>query len=103
MYNAQSLTYTDICVIKKWQLVTHNAQLKTDKKMKAKFKTNINCGGCIKSVTPFLNELDNLDEWKVDTDNPDKILEVILDDEDVDVIVETVKKAGFKIELIPLN
>lgn len=62
------------------------------------FKTNINCGSCIKSVTPFLNELDNVDSWKVDTENPDKILEVELDDEDVQSVVSAVEKAGFKIQ-----
>ena len=65
-----------------------------------KFKTNINCNGCIKSVTPFLNELDNLDIWKVDTDNSDKILEVILDDENEKTVIEAVKKAGFEIDKI---
>lgn len=65
-----------------------------------KYKTNINCGGCIKSVTPFLNELDNIDTWKVDTDNPDKILEVHLDDENEKNVVEAVLKAGFEIEPI---
>ncbi len=65
-----------------------------------KFKTNINCGSCIKSVTPFLNEVDNLDEWKVDTTNPDKILEVELDDNDEKTVIEAVKKAGFEIEEI---
>ena len=63
------------------------------------FKTNINCGSCIKSVTPFLNELDNVDTWKVDTENPDKILSVELDDENVSSVVDAVKKAGFNIEL----
>ena len=63
------------------------------------FKTNINCGNFIKSVTPFLNELDNVDSWKVDTENPDKILKVELDDEDVQAIVNAVEKAGFKIEV----
>lgn len=65
-----------------------------------KFKTNINCSSCIKSVTPFLNELDNVDLWKVDTDNPDKILEVTLDNDDEAVVIETVKKAGFDIEKV---
>jgi len=65
-----------------------------------KFKTNINCGGCISSVTPFLNELDNIDTWKVDTENPDKILEVNLEDENEQIVIETVKKAGFTIEPI---
>ncbi len=68
--------------------------------MTVKYKTNINCGGCIKSVTPFLNELDNVDTWKVDTENPDKILEVVLDDSNSAIVLETVKKAGFKIEEI---
>jgi len=63
------------------------------------FKTNINCGSCIKSVTPFLNELDNVDAWKVDTENPDKILKVELDDENASSVLEAVKKAGFNIEL----
>lgn len=63
-----------------------------------KFKTNINCSSCIRSVTPFLNELDNVDLWKVDTDNPDKILEVQLDDNDKEVVIAAVKKAGFDIE-----
>lgn len=65
---------------------------------KAKFKTNINCGSCIKSVTPFLNDVDNVDLWKVDTENPDKILEVELDDEDTSTVIEAVQKAGFNIE-----
>jgi copper chaperone len=63
-----------------------------------KYKTNINCGSCIKSVTPFLNELDNIDEWKVDTENPYKILTVEIDDEDSNAIIEAVKSAGYKIE-----
>ena len=63
------------------------------------FKTNINCGSCIKSVTPFLNELDNVDAWKVDTENPDKILKVELDDENPSSVLDAVKKAGFNIEL----
>ena len=65
-----------------------------------KFKTNINCNNCIKSVTPFLNEVDNIDLWKVDTENPDKILEVELDDENEATVVEAVKKAGYEIEKV---
>lgn len=65
-----------------------------------KFKTNINCGGCINSVTPFLNELDNIETWKIDTENPDKILEIELEDNNKGIIIESVKKAGFEIEEI---
>ena len=63
-----------------------------------KFKTNINCGGCLKSVTPHLDELDNVDSWKVDINNPDKILEVKLEDGNENAVVSAVKKAGFKID-----
>jgi copper chaperone len=67
--------------------------------MKYTFKTNINCGGCIASVTPALNQLDEIESWSVDTENPDKILSVELEDEaDPMSILETVSKAGFRIE-----
>ncbi|MCL7764694.1 heavy-metal-associated domain-containing protein [Polaribacter sp. Z014] len=65
-----------------------------------KYKTNIHCGSCIKSVTPVLNDLDNLDFWKVDLEHDDKILEVKLDDEDKDSVIKAVKSAGFEIEEI---
>ena len=61
------------------------------------FKTNINCDHCIKSVTPYLNEVDNVETWKVDTNTPDKILEVQLDDEDLNSVVNAVTAAGFEI------
>lgn len=68
--------------------------------MKIKYKTNIHCDGCLKAITPFLNDLNNVDSWKVDLENKDKILEVNLDDEN-DIIVEiAIKKAGFEIEKI---
>jgi len=41
-----------------------------------KFKTNINCGGCIKAVTPHLDKAEGVKSWSVDTVNPDKILTV---------------------------
>ncbi len=52
------------------------------------------------AVSPFLNELENIDSWKVDVNHPDKILEVVLDDSDEKTVIKTVKKAGFEIEKI---
>lgn len=63
-----------------------------------KFKTTINCGGCVKAVTPHLNKLDGVEEWKVDTDNPDKVLEVKTNTLEPATIKSTVEKAGFKAE-----
>lgn len=66
---------------------------------KIKFKTNINCGNCIKSVKPFLDEAIGEGNWKVDTENPDKILSVGKDFE-LSEVVEAVTDAGFKIQKI---
>jgi len=67
---------------------------------KVKFKTNINCNNCINSVSPFLNELDNIDLWSVDINNPDKILNVDMDDDNESMVIEVVKKAGYEIQKI---
>ncbi len=63
-----------------------------------KFKTNINCGGCIAKVAPFMNEKKEVvHTWKVDTTTPDRILTVETEKaaEDVKAIVAA---AGFKAE-----
>lgn len=65
-----------------------------------KFKTTINCGNCVKAVTPHLNKLQGVEDWKVDTDNPDKVLEVKTNSLDAQQIKSTVEKAGFKAEQI---
>ena len=41
-----------------------------------KFNTNIKCAGCIAKVTPFLNQVEEIEDWRVDTNNPDKILTI---------------------------
>jgi len=63
-----------------------------------KFKTNINCGSCIRSVTPFLNELDSVEEWKVDTEDPNKILTVESDGGDASEILDAISESGFSAE-----
>ncbi len=68
---------------------------------KLNFKTNINCGGCIKAVTPFLTAEKDIQNWSVDTNNPDKILTVEGENIAKEKVIETVEKAGFKIQ--PLN
>lgn len=64
------------------------------------FKTNINCGGCIAKVTPFLNQVEEVEDWRVDTNNPDKILTISGEELSCDLIVETIEKAGFKAEQV---
>lgn len=64
-----------------------------------KFKTNINCDSCIKSVKPFLDEAVGENKWKVDTTDERKVLTVNTT-EDEEEIVEAVTDAGFKIQKI---
>lgn len=65
-----------------------------------KFKTNINCENCIRSVTPFLNELDDVDTWSVDIENSDKILTVEAETDSVQSIEKAITESGFEAERI---
>lgn len=67
---------------------------------KLQFKTTINCGSCVKTVSNFLNDVPNIKSWEVDTQNPDKILTVEGDNLNTDTIIETVEDAGFDIQAI---
>lgn len=62
------------------------------------FKTTINCGSCIKAVTPFLNKVEGLEKWDVDTENPDKILQVQGDGDIESAVIAAVSQAGFDIK-----
>ena len=64
-----------------------------------KFKTNIKCGGCIATVTPFLNADENIEKWQVDLENPDRILTVETG-HSANEITELVKKAGYNAQEI---
>ncbi|MFV0149037.1 cation transporter [Empedobacter stercoris] len=65
-----------------------------------KFKTNINCNSCLNKVKSYLDQLQDLESWEVDTNNPDKILTVkgvqITEEE----IIDTIEEVGFNAELI---
>lgn len=65
-----------------------------------KFKTTINCGGCVATVTPHLNQIKGIEKWSVDTTNPRKILTVEASGLEPAVIVEKLKEAGYKAELM---
>lgn len=65
-----------------------------------KFKTNINCGGCIATVTPHLNQIKGIGKWSVDTLNPMKVLTVETSELTSETVIEKLKEAGYKAELI---
>ncbi|WP_345247322.1 heavy-metal-associated domain-containing protein [Nibrella saemangeumensis] len=63
-----------------------------------RLKTNIKCGGCIATVTPFLNEAVGPDNWRVDTASPDKVLTVEATDVSPEQVQQAVQRAGYKAE-----
>lgn len=65
---------------------------------KASFKTNINCGGCIATVTPFLEKAETIADWSVDTNSKYKILTVTGEGLDKAEVVNLVEEAGFEIK-----
>ena len=62
------------------------------------FKTNINCSGCVTKVTPVLDQNEGIKNWKVDTNNSNKILMVETESLDEEQIKSIVQKMGFKAE-----
>jgi len=61
-----------------------------------KFKTNINCSGCIAAVTPFLNSEKEILSWEVDTNDKNKILTVTTENLSAEKIQQVLEKAGYK-------
>lgn len=59
------------------------------------FKTNLNCESCVAAVKPFLDDVPNIHDWKVDTKTSDKILTVTGDSISLDSVTAAVAKAGF--------
>ncbi len=60
------------------------------------FKTDINCGNCVRAVRGFLDEVAHVVSWEVNTDHPDKVLTVRGEDElTPQAVVEAVEEAGY--------
>ncbi len=68
-----------------------------------KFKTNVKCGGCIATVTPYLNQVNGIVSWNVDTTDPLKIMTVETEGINAEEITSIMKTAGYQAELIVLE
>ncbi|MGC6413220.1 MAG: hypothetical protein ACON5K_00790 [Bacteroidia bacterium] len=66
----------------------------------ARFKTTIQCNGCLSKVTPKLNEILEEQSWSVDLESDDRILTVNDDNVSVDAVVSAVNSVGFQIEVL---
>ena len=65
-----------------------------------KFKTNLNCGGCVTKVQADLDNAKDIKSWNVDTNNPDKILTVSSNGITAEDVIAIVTCKGFKIEAL---
>jgi copper chaperone len=66
-----------------------------------KFKTNINCGSCIRPLAPVLNADTKIKSWNVDTTVSDKLMTVEVDDDITpEYVAKLVKLRGFSAEVV---
>jgi copper chaperone len=66
-----------------------------------KFKTNIKCGNCVATVTPFLNGIAEVEDWEVDTKSPDKTLTInSTAPVEASKVIAELNKAGYQAETI---
>ena len=62
-----------------------------------RFKTSLKCGGCVKAITPGLESMKGINNWSVDLESTDKVLEIEATEDISDQVIDSVKKAGYLI------
>lgn len=60
------------------------------------FKTNLRCGSCVATITPYLDRVPGLDSWKVDVASPDKTL-TVAGNAPAEAVKEAVSQAGYQV------
>ncbi|OEK03026.1 hypothetical protein BFP97_16510 [Roseivirga sp. 4D4] len=60
-----------------------------------KFKSNINCTGCLSKVTPFLEKEESIEKWEVDLENPNKLLTIEGSRVSEEKVISILSKVGF--------
>lgn len=65
-----------------------------------RYKTNINCSGCVEKVANTLNTIEGVHHWEVDTGSLDKTLLVEYTDNAEQDVLAAVQEKGFRIERI---
>ena len=61
-----------------------------------KFRTNLRCGSCVATVTPYLDRVPGLDSWDVDVASSDKTL-TVEGNAPTEAVKDAVSKAGYKV------
>ena len=65
-----------------------------------KFKSNINCTGCLSKVKPVLDSEDKIETWEVDLQSDDRILTLKTNDMEVEEVQGKLAEVGFEAEEI---
>lgn len=65
-----------------------------------KFKTNINCMGCLSKVTPVLDQEEGIEKWEVNLKDPDKTLQVETTGLSAEELKKSLKRIGFEADEI---
>jgi copper chaperone len=77
---------------------------KTRKKT-LKFKTTLQCDGCVNKVKPHLNSISQIESWEVNLQHSKKILKAVIPyhskDETIQSVMQALEKEGYKAE--PMN
>lgn len=66
-----------------------------------KFKSNINCTGCLSKVKPVLDNEDKIETWEVDLQSDDRVLTVKTNNMEIDEVKDKLAQVGFEAEEIP--
>ncbi|WP_460984113.1 heavy-metal-associated domain-containing protein [Spirosoma fluminis] len=65
------------------------------------FKTTLTDADSVAAVTPFLNAIEPLDGFSVETDHPDHLLTVqTVDNRVSNEVVQAVERAGYRAEVV---
>lgn len=65
-----------------------------------RFKTNVQCSGCLSKVTPLLNQALGAENWNIDVNDPQKPLTVNAPGVNAEQVSQVLGKAGFSAEVI---
>lgn len=71
--------------------------------MQYRYKTNINCLGCVSQIKPHLDKLEQtkeIEHWKVDLQDPNHILTIYTSSMSDEQVRSTISAAGFRAEQI---
>ena len=65
-----------------------------------RFKSSLKCNGCVNTIKPGMEAIDDIKSWRVFLDVDDKVIEVETEGDEAKIVEEVknaVTKAGYKI------